>query len=127
MTHRHWFPVIAAGSTLALIIIIGAVQASREGRSFLPQFDAAKYEKKEPAQDELSYQQAVNSILAEYRTTTDATSAYDTLLLLDRIPASMKDVHIGLVAAFGMLLAYRDSEAEARFRALVLEYPWLTL
>lgn len=125
MIVRHWFPVIAGGVTLALLLAIAAVYNNRASmRNELP---AETVDASRPAQTEEEYQQAVRGVLSAYAADKNASAAHDTLLYITRIPASMKDVHIGLVGAFGKLAADEREDGELRLQALVLQYSWLAL
>lgn len=125
MIVRHWFPVIAGGITLALVLAVLAVYNDRTpSGSTLP---AETIDASQPAQTEEEYQQAVRAVLSVYATDKDAGVAHDMLLYITRIPASMKDVHIGLVGAFGKLAAGDREDGELRLQALVLQYSWLSL
>jgi hypothetical protein len=49
------------------------------------------------------------------------------LLYITNIPTSMKDVHIGLVGAFGKLAQGEREDGALRLQALTLQYSWLAL
>ena len=125
MIVRHWFPVIAGGVTLALVLAVAVVYSNRSAHE--PKIPAETVDASEPAQTEEEYQQAVRAVLSAYAADKDASAAHDTLLYITRIPASMKDVHIGLVGAFGKLAAGEREDGELRLQALYLQYSWLTL
>lgn len=125
MIVRHWFPVIAGGVTLALFIGVAAVYTYRNQHS--NRIPAETVDASQPAQSEEEYQAAVRSILATYQVDSDADAAYDTLLYITRIPASMKDPHIGLVGAFGKLAGGDREDGERRLEALRIQYSWLVL
>ena len=125
MIVRHWFPVIAGGVTLALLLSVAAVYVYRsQNPTSIP---AETADASPPAQTEEEYQSAVRSILATYESERNAEAAYDTLLYVARIPGSMKDVHIGLVGAFGKLAAGNKEDGERRLEALRIQYSWLAL
>lgn len=125
MIVRHWFPVIAGGVTMALVLAVAVVYI--QGPQQPPSIPAETVDALPPAQSEEEYQSAVRSILATYATKNDADEAYDMLLYITRIPGSMKDVHIGLVGAFGKLAAGEREDGERRIEALRIQYSWLAL
>lgn len=122
MIVRHWFPVIACGVTLAFLGSVVVVRAYRT-----PRASNGPAEIFVPAQSEEEYQQAIRAILATYATDNDVRTTYDTLIYITHIPASMKDVHIGLVSAFGKLASGDKEEGSVRLEALRLQYSWLIL
>lgn len=125
MIVRHWFPVIAGGVTLALLLSVVAVYMYRaQHPNIIP---AETRDVSQPAQSEEEYQAAVRSILSTYQIDQDADAAYDTFLYITRIPASMKDPHIGLVGAFGKLAGGEKEDGNRRLEALRIQYSWLTL
>lgn len=125
MIVRHWFPVIAGGATLALLFAVSVVYYTQhEERS---RISAESVGALHPAQSEEEYQSAVRAVLTTYASESNASAAYDTLLYITGIPASMKDVHIGLVGAFGKLAAKQQEDGERRLQALYAQYPWLIL
>lgn len=125
MIVRHWFPVIAGGITLALVLAVAVVYTNRStGPKSLP---AETVDASQPAQTEAEYQQAVRTVLSAYAQNNNPEAAYDTLLYITRIPGSMKDVHIGLVGAFGKLAGGEREDGERRLEALKAQYPWLAL
>ncbi len=126
MIVRHWFPVIAGGVTLILVLAIAVVYGAKNSPSgsLIP---AETLDASAPAQTEQEYQQAVRAVLGAYTTTGDASAAHNTLLYITRIPASMKDVHIGLVGALGKIAAGEREDGELRLQALTLQYSWLSL
>ncbi|NBS70619.1 hypothetical protein EBT31_17140 [bacterium] len=125
MIVRHWFPVIAGGVTLALLLSVAVVYAHREKNP--TRIPAEMVDVAQPAQTDEEYQRAVRAILATYAQEKDAGAAHDTLLYITRIPGSMKDVHIGLVGAFGKLAAGDQEDGERRLQALEAQYSWLSL
>lgn len=125
MIVRHWFPVIAGGVTLALLLSVAAVYAYRA--QYPNRIPAETVDASQPAQSEEEYQTAIRSILSTYQTDNDAEAAYDTLLYVTRIPTSMKDPHIGLVGAFGKLAGGDKEDGERRLEALRIQYSWLAL
>ncbi|MEK9156690.1 MAG: hypothetical protein AAB448_00950 [Patescibacteria group bacterium] len=125
MIVRHWFPVIAGGVTLALLLSVVAVYAYREQHP--NRIPAETVDASQPAQTEEEYQSAVRSVLTTYESDQNAEAAYDTLLYITRIPGSMKDAHIGLVGAFGKLAAGDEEDGERRLEALRIQYSWLAL
>ena len=126
MIVRHWFPVITAGATLALLLAVAAVHRQDTSPLFYPSAKTVD-EEREPAQSTEAYQHAVQEILRTYEVSNNANVAYDTLLYLTRIPASMKDVHFGLVASFGKIAVGDETEGLRRLDALRAEYSWLVL
>lgn len=126
MIVRHWFPVIAGGVTLALVLAVAVVYSSKNvpSGSAIP---AETIDASQPAQTEEEYQQAVRAVLSAYASDNDASAAHDKLLYITRIPASMKDIHIGLVGAFGKLAAGEREDGNLRLQALALQYSWLSL
>ncbi len=127
MITRHWFPVIASGITLLVLLGVAVVyhrQAEERSGNRIP---AEAVDASQPAQSEEEYQNAVRVVLHTYDTDHDASAAYDTLLYITRIPSSMKDIHIGLVGAFGKLAAGEREDGELRLQALHIQYSWLTL
>lgn len=121
MIVRHWFPVIACGITLAFlgsIVVVYAYKTSPAPRAA---------EVIIPAQSEEEYQSTIRAILTTYASDNDVSTAYDTLIYITHIPTSMKDVHIGLVSAFGKLASGDKEEGGVRLEALRLQYPWLVL
>jgi CHASE1-domain containing sensor protein len=125
MIVRHWFPVIAGGVTLALLLSVVAVYTHRSQNP--RRIPAETIDASQPAQTEEEYQSAIRSVLATYEGDKNAEAAYDTLLYIARIPGDMKDVHIGLVGAFGKLAAGNKEDGERRLEALRIQYSWLVL
>jgi len=125
MIVRHWFPVIAGGVTLALLLSVAVVYTHRSQNP--TRIPAETADASQPAQTEEEYQSAVRSVLSAYKNDNDADAAYDTLLYIARIPGSMKDVHIGLVGAFGKLAAGDKEDGERRLEAIRIQYSWLAL
>lgn len=126
MIVRHWFPVIGAGVTLALLLVVAGVFRNTQDTR-VRALPAETVDASAPAQTEEEYQQAVRAVLSAYATDKDASAAHDTLLYFTRIPASMKDLHIGLVGAFGKLAAGEREDGALRLQALELQYSWLSL
>lgn len=125
MIVRHWFPVIAGGVTLALVLAVAVVYTNRAEKS--DRIPAETIDASAPAQTEEEYEQAVRTVLGAYAQDADADAAYDKLLYITRIPAGMKDVHIGLVGAFGKLAAGDREDGNLRLDALKAQYSWLVL
>ena len=125
-SQRHWFPVIVAGLTVLLALI---VYASRQQVNFSDV--TSVFSKKEtveavPAVTEAEYQSAVTSIMATYRTDKNAQAAYDALVVL-HVPASMQTFHIDAIIAFGKLAGKDAADGQARLNALAAQYSWFTL
>ena len=125
-SQRHWFPVIVAGLTVLLALV---VFASRQQVNFSDL--SSVFSKKEaietvPAVTEAEYQSAVASIMATYRTDKNAQSAYDALVVL-HVPASMQTFHIDAIIAFGKLVGKDAADGQARLSALAAQYSWFTL
>ncbi len=123
MIIRHWFPVILGGLTILLGLGFLGIFLHRSNDSV----PAETVDASSPAMTEAAYKEAVRTLLQSYAQNADATVAYDTLLLLNHIPASMKDVHIALVGAFGKLMAGAQDEGNLRLEALRAQYSWLIL
>lgn len=125
-SQRHWFPVIVAGLTVLLALV---VFASRQQVDFSDV--ASVFTKKEPVEvlpavTEADYQSAVLSIMATYRTDKNAQAAYDALIVL-HVPASMQRFHIDAIIAFGKLVGKDAADGQARLNALAAQYSWFTL
>ncbi len=125
MIVRHWFPVIAGGVTLALLLAVAGVYAHKEKSA--ARTSRENPEVTMPAKSDEEYQRAVQEVLRAYAEEQNAAAAHDTLLYITRIPAGMKDVHIGLVGAFGKLAANEEEDGSRRLEALKIQYSWLNL
>ena len=124
MIVRNWFPVILGGLTLGLAVFFFAVLGPVSHSFNTP---AETVDSKPPAMSEGEYQGAVKLIMTNYASDKDASSAQNMLLTIDRIPASMKDVHIALVGAFGKLAAGDKEDGEKRLNDAKTTYAWLNM
>lgn len=124
---RNWFPVILAGLTVLLAIIFYATNRSVDFSVWMASWSDDRGASSVPVADPITeeeYQAAVRTILAN--ADSDEQAMYDAFVLL-RVPKSMQTFHIDLIIASGKLASGDRADGEARFAALVAQYPWLSL
>ena len=117
---------IVAGLTVLLAIMFYATNRSVDLSAWMESWSSDRGATVAPAADPITeeeYQAAVRSILASE---SGAETTYDALVLL-RVPGSMQPFHIDLIIAYGKLASGNAPDGEARFAALVAQYPWLSL
>ncbi|MEK7132106.1 MAG: hypothetical protein AAB833_01165 [Patescibacteria group bacterium] len=121
---RHWFPLLAVGSSLALLAFVGYHLKAQSVPLPPPSVQslAPARERVVPA----NYEVAILELLANYGRISDAQKIYDSLVALT-VPPSYLHVHYELVIAFGKLKDNKLSDGEARLSALQAQYPWLKL
>jgi hypothetical protein len=123
---RNWFPVIVAGLTVLLAIMFYATNRSVDFSTWMASWSEDRGSSTVSVADPITeeeYQAAVRSIV---ESESDPQTAYDALVLL-RVPGSMQTFHIDVIIAYGKLATGNTADGEARFDALVAQYPWLTL
>lgn len=125
-SQRHWFPVIVAGLTVLLALVVYASRQQVNLADVTSVFSKKETVEVAPAVTEADYQSAVTSIMAMYRTDKNAQSAYDALIVL-HVPASMQTFHIDVIIAFGKLVGKNAADGEARLNAIAAQYSWFTL
>lgn len=126
-SQRNWFPVILAGLTVLLAVIFYATNRSVDVSALIATWSEDRPVATVPVADpitEAEYQAAVQTILTN--ADRDAQAAFDALVLL-RVPKSMQAFHIDLIIASGKLASGDTADGQARFDALVAQYPWLSM
>lgn len=76
----------------------------------------------DPVELQAEWQQAVNSVLADYDRTGDARSAKERLLTI-RVPGSQRDTHLALFIAFNALA---DSRPEGKTKLVAARASFTT-
>lgn len=125
-SQRHWFPVIVAGLTVLLALVVYASRQQIDISDVTSVFSKKETVEVPPAVTEVDYQSAVTSIMATYRADKNAQSAYDALIVL-HVPASMQTFHIDVIIAFGKLVGKDAADGQARLSALAAQHSWFTL
>ncbi len=120
---RHWFPVIAVGSTCALLLVVGWVFVRHQERESEKIREAYRADMLTPALDEDAYYRTVRMVLAAYEADGKGEAAYDAVLAIRHIPESLKDAHISIVAALGKIAAGDVEEGRRRLDVVKSEYP----
>lgn len=117
--HRTWFPFIMIGITVLILVAYGVWGRS----SNLPQESAGVRQEVE-AVDAGEYQAEVIRILEDFDAHQDAGQTYEDLLIV-KVPAEYRDLHLELVVAFGELRANKIESGEARLDLLRRQTDWL--
>jgi predicted anti-sigma-YlaC factor YlaD len=125
-SQRHWFPVIVAGLTVLLALVVYASRQQFDFSTVTSVFSKHEAVEAPPAVTEADYQSAVTSIMSTYRTDKNAQAAYDALVVL-HVPASMQQFHIDVIIAFGKLAGKNAADGQARLNALAAQYSWFVL
>ena len=125
-SQRNWFPVIVAGLTVLLSLVVYGSRQQVDLSSITSGFSKSEAVEVAPAVTEADYQLAVGTIMAAYAADNNAQSAYDALIVL-HVPASRQSFHIDVIVAFGKLVSKDVADGQARLRALAAQYSWFIL
>lgn len=131
--HILWFPFLLLALTIILAVTIVVVDDDRR----VVASPALDNESTAPPMTDAEYKtQAVRLMVSVWGADLAETSVDDLKSLRDqlvvvRVPGSMRDVHIKLVAAINQRIAGVEGDVEAaadaliRLNALQIEQPWL--